>query len=328
MRILLLLILAVVCTPLSAFAQKENGDFKLALADHNGRLTWSANNFEIIQSSAKDDGHEIGIRGHDAAGDIYFLGFLFVVSEEAHLNSNKCRDNALKSDKSDEHSLKVTQSSEIEPATGLPIAVADYSVSNPGAETQYSVRAFIAAADLCGDLEIYGKHPIHATDTNIKLILDSLQLDSNYSPQFSDTFVYAQVLYKTHRFAAAGPLFEQALAKLKPASNVDTRTMTRVVTDQAGMSYGISGNTPKARSIFEQAIATDPVYPMYYYNLACADAQEHKLGDARKHLQEAFDRKANVIHGESLPDPSLDDSFTPYRNNRQFWSFIESLHSN
>ena len=43
--------------------------------------------------------------------------------------------------------------------------------------------------------------------------------------------------------------------------------MKRVVTDQAGMAYGMSGDLQKARSIFEKAIAEDPVYPLYYYRI-------------------------------------------------------------
>ncbi len=99
----------------------------------------------------------------------------------------------------------------------------------------------------------------------------------------------------------------------------------RVATDQAGMAYGLAGNIPKARAIFEAAVAKDPQYPMYYYNLACADAEEKKLADARDHLQQAFARKANVIRGETMPDPTKDDSFLPYRDNKEFWTFVESL---
>jgi tetratricopeptide (TPR) repeat protein len=95
--------------------------------------------------------------------------------------------------------------------------------------------------------------------------------------------------------------------------------------DQAGMSYGISGQVAQARRIFEQGIAEDPDYPMYYYNLACADAGEKKLAEAKAHLQKAFDRKANVLPGEAMPDPTQDDSFLPYRSDKEFWAFIEQL---
>jgi hypothetical protein len=50
----------------------------------------------------------------------------------------------------------------------------------------------------------------------------------------------------------------------------------------------MSGDIPKARAIFEVASAKDPDYPRYYYNLACADAEE-KISQVRacicsKHL--------------------------------------------
>jgi len=62
-----------------------------------------------------------------------------------------------------------------------------------------------------------------------------------------------------------------------------------------------------------------------YYNLACADAGEKKLSDARGHLQQAFDRKANLIPGETMPVPTLDESFVPYKANREFRAFLERL---
>ncbi|MGB8128889.1 MAG: hypothetical protein WCG81_03785 [Candidatus Angelobacter sp.] len=120
-------------------------------------------------------------------------------------------------------------------------------------------------------------------------------------------------------------MFEKALAKVSEDHGQSAKTMQRVITDQAGMSYGMSGNISRARAIFKKAVAADPDYPLYYYNLACADAEEHNLAGAKKHLQEAFDRKANVIPGESMPDPAKDDSFLPYRNNKDFWAFVEGL---
>jgi hypothetical protein len=82
----------------------------------------------------------------------------------------------------------------------------------------------------------------------------------------------------------------------------------------------------RSRQLLCQGGAWQDELQLYYYNLACADAEEGKLADARKHLQQAFARKANVIPGETMPDPTKDDSFLPYRSNKDFWAFIENLH--
>jgi tetratricopeptide (TPR) repeat protein len=199
-----------------------------------------------------------------------------------------------------------------------------YTAKGEGGKTLYTVRGFVANGDICGDLEIYSYAPLSLQDSNLKKIFSSFRLDEKYAPQFGDLFVYAQILYQHHMYGPAAPVYEKALAKLNEDSS-STRTMKRVITDQAGMSYGMSGNIAKARAIFEKAVALDPDYPLYYYNLACADAEEKNLAGAKKHLQEAFDRKANVIAGEKMPDPSQDDSFLPYRNNKEFWTFVEGL---
>ena len=184
----------------------------------------------------------------------------------------------------------------------------------------------MATSDICGDLEFYGDKPISAGDTDLQTILSGYHFDERYAPTFNDVFVYAQILYNAHMYKPAAPIFELALRKLRETPDTSTKTtMRRVVTDQAGMAYGMSGDISMARAIFERAIAEDPDYPMYYYNLACADAEEKNLTGARKHLQEAFARKANVITGEHMPNPLQDDSFLPYRNNKEFWAFLSSL---
>ena len=183
----------------------------------------------------------------------------------------------------------------------------------------------MAIGDICGDLEIYGSDLNVISDPNLKKIWESYRFDPNYSPQFSDVSLYTEILYQNHTYQAVAPVFEQALTKLNEDKNVDQLMWQRVTTDQAGMAYGLAGNIPKARAIFEAAVAKDPDYPMFYYNLACADAEEKKLADARNHLQQAFARKANVIRGETMPDPTKDDSFLPYRDNKEFWTFVESL---
>ena len=50
---------------------------------------------------------------------------------------------------------------------------------------------------------------------------------------------------------------------------------------------------------------------------------------AKKHLQEAFDRrKEDVIQGETMPDPAKDDSILKLKGNKAFWEFVMSLPTN
>lgn len=305
----------------------KQGQFALALPEHTGKLQWSASEFKAVEFSAKANGNEIGIRGKDEAGKVTFLGFLFVFSELAPLSTAKCRDGVLDPEKKANPRVNITGTSEHTSAGGLPVSLVSYTVKSAGAKTSYVVRGFVATGEICGDLALYSEQPLSADDRLPKSVFADYRLDETYSPKYTDVLLYAQVLYDHRMYAAAALKYETALARLRERPEGDVQTMTRVLTDQAGMAYGMSGNLSKSRALFERAIAEDPDYPLYYYNLACADAAEKNLSAARDHLQKAFERKANVLRGESMPDPTEDDSFLPYRENKDFWAFLESLHS-
>ena len=91
------------------------------------------------------------------------------------------------------------------------------------------------------------------------------------------------------------------------------------------MSYGMSGDLKRSREVNEAAILKDPTYPLYYYNLACADAEAGNATAARGHLHQASDRRANTLKGEPFPDPSTDDSILKLKDNKAFWAFVQSL---
>jgi len=320
--------LLAVCANSIVAQTQANGDYRLALPDHKGQLTWSLDEFKIIENSAKPNGRELGVRGRDASGQVTFLGFLFLAPEAAPMTSAKCRDAALTQEKKTNATLKVVRTLEIShPGGGLPVALVAHTTVNRDGSTTYRVRGFVATDDICGDLEFYGSKAISDEDADLKKVFLSYRLDPKYTPQFSDVALYAQVLFLHHDYRAAGPIFEKGLTMV-PSDGAPFTSATvarRVMRDQAGMSYGISGDLAKSRSIFEKGIADDPGYPLNYYNLACADAGEKKLSDARLHLQQAFDRKANVNPGESMPIPTEDDSFVPYKDNREFWTFLHGL---
>jgi hypothetical protein len=304
----------------------SDGNFQLALAAHPGLLPFHADGFIVIQTSAKPSGTEIGIRGSNGPGLLTFLGFRFLFPEQAPMTSAKCRDGVMGPEKKSNSKLKILAESELAGSGKLPVELVKYSVEGRDGKTRHFLRGFIATGEICGDLEIYSDSLLDADDPTLQEIWKSYRLNPKYAPQFHDVFLYAQILYRDQMFQAAAPMFERSLAMLVDDKAEPSQMWRRVTTDQAGMAYGMSGNIPKARALFEAAIAKDPDYPLYYYNLACADAEEKKLADARAHLQQAFARKANMLPGESIPDPTKDDSFLPYKNNKEFWAFLEGLH--
>jgi hypothetical protein len=306
--------------------QSVDGEFLLALPIHNGRLAWAAPGFKLTQSSVKPNGNEAGLRGVNASGKLTFLGFLFLFPEESPLTSAKCLKGVIEPMRKQNSKLKMTGERDNAGSGGTPVSLVSYE-GRTDKGPLYSVRGFVATADVCGDLEFYGEKPIAFDDPEIKAAFASFKLDTNYQPKWTDVFVYAEILYRQKMYKPAGPMFELALTKLSKEAPTETNSR-RVMIDEAGMSYGISGDTLKARAIFEKGIAEDPDYPLNYYNLACADAEEKKLVDAKRHLQQAFARKGNVIKGEKMPDPTQDDSFLPYKNNQEFWKFLVSLSNN
>ena len=318
----------VLLTCCTAFAEKASGaGYKLALPDHNGQHTWVADSFKITQSSAKPDGREIGIRGQDNSGRLAFLGFLFLVPNGDKPTGAKCRDETLAQEKQSIPSLSVLRTADLDREGGLPISQVTYSTAGRNGLTEFHVRGFIASNGICGDLVVYSSNQIHETDADVARIFSTYRFDSSYLPRFADVVLYGQIRYDTKNYQAAAPRFEKALTMLSVdgAPFPSSKVARRVLTDQAGMAYGMSGNFGKARSIFEAGIAADPEYPLYYYNLACPDAGEDKLSDARLHLQQAFAHRANLIRGEKMPDLTTDDSFVPYKGNREFWAFVEHL---
>lgn len=211
------------------------------------------------------------------------------------------------------------------PIKGQPIAEGSYFVKSlAGADVkQQNVFVVAANADLCAEMHI-SKAPFKASD-DPSLVAESetFAFEPDYTPSAQDYAILGSIFYEVVKsYEAAAVYYQRAHDTLPPSAPVNLK---RYITDQLAMSYGISGQVKQSRAVNEEAIKTDPDYPLYYYNLACADAEQGHAADAKLHLQQAFDRKANTLPGETLPDPTKDDSFLKLKKNKDFWSFIQTL---
>jgi len=134
----------------------------------------------------------------------------------------------------------------------------------------------------------------------------------------------ASRFYLQHDFKRAIPPYQQALDREK-ANRTLGDSLWRVLIDNLGMSYGISGDLPKAKATFEYGLSKDPKYPMFHYNLACTFAEMNDVDKAILSLQQAFQYKQNMIKGERFPDPWKDDSFRRFMNNEKFVSALTEM---
>ena len=153
---------------------------------------------------------------------------------------------------------------------------------------------------------------------------DFREVVKQYPSNIVAEFYLGQTLFREERYADAVMNFQKARDLQKGGQQL-TKVQDRMLTDQLVMSYGISGDIKKARDLLREAIAKDPDYPLNYYNLACADAEEGQKAEALANIQRAFDRKANIISGEKMPDPSADSSFQKYSNDPDFIALMKKL---
>ncbi len=187
---------------------------------------------------------------------------------------------------------------------------------------QRSLFAFVGDSATCAEMHISSVVDTPAQRTNMKGMLKEFTPSLTYQPVARDYFVLGQLLSKNAPKLAV-PYFRASLDKLPTDGGY--LTARRVTTDQLVMALGISGDPKGSRDVAEKAASTDPDYPINFYNLACADAEAGDAAGAKKHLQEAFDRRKNVVAGEKMPDPSLDDSIRKLQKDTDFWTFVESL---
>lgn len=139
-----------------------------------------------------------------------------------------------------------------------------------------------------------------------------------------DNWCEGSRLYQAQRYQEAIAPYQKALdlEKQKPALSPD---FFRVLGDNLGIAYALSGDLKHAKEVFEYGVSRDPTYPLFHYNLACAYAEMDDLGRALPELRLAYQYKQNMIPGEEFPNPRTDDSFQRYMRNPSFLDFLKSV---
>lgn len=211
---------------------------------------------------------------------------------------------------------------ELKDTAGEALATTSFLVEMVPGHHQRNLFGFAGNATTCAEIHVSTVVETAAEEDAMKAVVSGFTPNLAYTPTAMDYFRIGSLLFKNAPSLAA-PYYKTSLAALP--NDGTSLTARRVITDQLVMSLGMSGDMKESRSVAENAIASDPDYPINYYNLACADAEQGNAQDAKEHLKQAFDRRSNVLKGESMPDPTKDDSILKLKSNAEFWAFVQSL---
>ena len=214
---------------------------------------------------------------------------------------------------------------------------------------QMNVYACLAQQDVYADIHLSKVQYTTADAPFFQSILNSVRLQSGPSevkqretkaqpppqikpqvqplapPNSRELLDIGNALYRQSNYAQAIPPYQKAFELEKVEPQLD-RNLWRVLIDNLGMAYGMTGHLKEARTTFEQGIQADPAYPMFHYNLACTFAGMNDLGRTMQSLTTAFRYRKNQNPGEAgMPDPRLDSSFQRFMKNETFRTLVNDL---
>jgi len=99
-----------------------------------------------------------------------------------------------------------------------------------------------------------------------------------------------------------------------------------VLIDNLGMARGMTDDIKGSLAVLEYGISKEPAYPMFYYHIACGYSELNDQDNAIKYLRLAAKYKANMISGETFPDPATDNSFHNFAGGEKFKNALAALH--
>jgi hypothetical protein len=167
--------------------------------------------------------------------------------------------------------------------------------------------------------------PTKILQTKLPVPLKILQTQPPLPPNSRELLDMGNALYRHKSYAQAIPPYQKAFELEKTEPQLD-RTLWRVLIDNLGMAYGMTGRLKEAKATFQQGIQADPTYPMFHYNLACTFAEMNDLDHTMQSLAIAFRHRKNQNPGDKgMPDPRQNSSFQRFMKNETFRNLVNDL---
>ena len=200
---------------------------------------------------------------------------------------------------------------------------------------QKHMYACMAQDNVYADIQLSKMHYTSADAPLFQSILKTARLQPEPSkiiqtqppapPNSRELLDIGNALYRKNHYAQALSPYQKAFELEKAEPQLD-RNLWRVLIDNLGMAYGMTGRLKEAKATFQEGIQADPTYPMFHYNLACTFAEMNDIDHAMQSLTIAFRHRKNQNPGDKgMPDPRQNSSFQRFMKNETFRNLVNDL---
>jgi len=325
------LLTAVLLSLTSLCRANPEKTIKMAIPGVKGLLEIDAG--PTSQTRVRPDGKEVQLRAFDRPDHLEITAFLQRVAFPA--SPERCREEWWPGTKG---AVALQHDDLQDSAVKDGIARVEYIIPEfKGIKVrQKNVHAYLGSGDLCAEIHL-SKAGFNPQDQKLfEDLLSSVRLipDQETSPGEATSsshdhdskyyFGQGSRAFLQQDYSTAAGSYQKAL-DLEKQKRTLSKDNFRVLVDNLGMSYGMGHKLAEAKAIFEYGLTQDPEYPMFYYNMACVAGEKGKMGEALEQLKLFYKYKANMIQGESLPDPLTDDSFRNFVDDPKFVKEVHGM---
>jgi Tfp pilus assembly protein PilF len=164
----------------------------------------------------------------------------------------------------------------------------------------------------------FARYNVNGAEKNLKSALEE-------DPSSVDAHLALADLYSaTRRNPQAAQEYARALELDDQQKKLGDIQRRRAV-DQLGVSYALSRNYDRAKQVYLDALAKDPEYSMFNYNLACVYAEMDDLDSAIPYLKKSWEHRDTLPSDVKYPDPRKDDSFKAFWNDKRFLDAVQDI---
>lgn len=265
------------------------------------------------------DGMSAQLKAHDSDKGIILSAFLEKAASPG--DAVKCREyywNDAQKSPMKKDDIKMSEAGQI--------ALVEYTVKElEGIQVNdKNLNAYLAKDGYWVDVHISKADFKPEDEALLQAIVKSIRFNEHFSPTLIEWATWGSFFMAKGRYADAARCIEKAV-ELDKSQPVLKREQRVFLLNDLINCYGNLGNNAKAKELSELGLQKEPGYPTFYYCLACSYAELGDKAKALENLKLAYQNKARLFKGDTLPDPTMDSSFSKYATDPDFVKFYGEM---